>query len=234
MKFKLSLFLLFTPFLLLAQDENEGCKSFFTFTEGTLFEHTYYDKKERMQSRVSNEVFLVEEDEEKDGVVVARVESKFFDEDDEQIMEAQYDVICDNGAYRTDLSNLISPSFREMNINAEMEISGSELKLPAELEVGQELPEAETSMEVSSGGMKIMTTTIRVYNRKVEAREELTTTAGTFDCYKITYDMDVKTIIKQKVSAAEWWAPGVGIVRSESYKKNGKLTGYSELTKFEE
>ena len=34
-------------------------------------------------------------------------------------------------------------------------------------------------------------------------------------------------------SSKEWYAEGVGVVRSESYNKNGKLTGYSELTKFE-
>ncbi|WP_345194011.1 hypothetical protein [Algibacter agarivorans] len=30
----------------------------------------------------------------------------------------------------------------------------------------------------------------------------------------------------------EWIAEGVGVVKSKSYKKNGKLMGYSEHTSF--
>ena len=72
-----------------------------------------------------------------------------------------------------------------------------------------------------------------IYNRKVEAEEEISTKAGTFKCFKISYDILTDAMIDIKGSAIEWIAKDVGAVRTESYNKKGKLTGYSELVKLE-
>lgn len=77
-----------------------------------------------------------------------------------------------------------------------------------------------------------MNMSVRMYNRKVEAFESVTTPTGTFDCYKLTYDMDVKSIMKMTVKATQWVAKNVGAVKTESLDKNGKLVGYSLLTAF--
>ena len=73
--------------------------------------------------------------------------------------------------------------------------------------------------------------TIYVTDRAVEARESLTTSAGTFDCIKITQKETTKMIVKIQATSKEWYAENIGMVRSESYNKKGKLTGYSVLTK---
>jgi hypothetical protein len=71
-----------------------------------------------------------------------------------------------------------------------------------------------------------------MFNRKVEALESITTPAGTFECYKLTYDMEIKSMIKMTVKATQWVARNVGAVKTESFDKNGKLVGYSLLTAF--
>jgi hypothetical protein len=40
-------------------------------------------------------------------------------------------------------------------------------------------------------------------------------------------------MVKTEASSKEWYAEGVGLVKSEIYNKKGKLMGYSELTSFE-
>ena len=40
----------------------------------------------------------------------------------------------------------------------------------------------------------------------------------------------MKMGLKQSFEIKEWIAEGVGAVKSETYNKNGKLMGYSELT----
>jgi len=40
-----------------------------------------------------------------------------------------------------------------------------------------------------------------------------------------------KMVVKIEATSKEWYAENVGIVRSESYNKKGKLTGYDVLTK---
>ena len=69
---------------------------------------------------------------------------------------------------------------------------------------------------------------------RMRERTELyaTTAAGTFDCHKVTYDFDVKFgFVKAKGSGVEWYDKDKVLVKSESYNKKGKLTGYTELTK---
>jgi hypothetical protein len=40
-------------------------------------------------------------------------------------------------------------------------------------------------------------------------------------------------MVRMKNNSKEWYAENVGMVRSETYNKRGKLMGYSELTKME-
>ena len=70
---------------------------------------------------------------------------------------------------------------------------------------------------------------IDVTDRKVEALEKITTPAGTFDCMKITSVCFTKMLIKSETEMTDWYAPNVGLVRSETYQR-GKLLTFSELT----
>lgn len=76
-----------------------------------------------------------------------------------------------------------------------------------------------------------MNMTMEMVDRKVEGKESLTTSAGTFDCYVISYTTEMKMGLNTMFKNKEWIAEGVGMVKSENYNKNGKLMGYSELTK---
>jgi len=73
--------------------------------------------------------------------------------------------------------------------------------------------------------------TVRVYNREFEKNEKITTPAGTFDAAKITFGFDcIKDGKTQSHKGVEWYAPGAGIVRSETYDKNNNLENYTVLT----
>lgn len=69
-----------------------------------------------------------------------------------------------------------------------------------------------------------------VTNRKVIGKESVTTPAGTFECYKISYDIATKMMINMKTKATEWYARGTGLIKSETYSTDGKLMGSNVLT----
>jgi hypothetical protein len=64
--------------------------------------------------------------------------------------------------------------------------------------------------------------------RKVEGRESVTTPAGTWNCFKITYHS--KMIFKMGIGipmnmdVTEWWAPGFGVVKTESDSGKTEIT----------
>lgn len=62
--------------------------------------------------------------------------------------------------------------------------------------------------------------------------EKVSTTAGKFDCIKISYLKRTKIVLKTKtVRVTEWYAEGIGLVKSESYNTKGEPDGKTILVK---
>ena len=62
--------------------------------------------------------------------------------------------------------------------------------------------------------------------------EKVNTTAGKFDCVKISYLRRTKVVVKTTTwRVTEWYAVGVGLVKSEAYDTKGKLAAKTLLVK---
>lgn len=62
--------------------------------------------------------------------------------------------------------------------------------------------------------------------------EKVGTTAGKFDCIKISYLKRTKIVLKtETVRVTEWYAEGIGLVKSESYNTKGEPDGKTILVK---
>jgi hypothetical protein len=113
----------------------------------------------------------------------------------------------------------------------EVKIEQENLHYPGELEVGQTLPDAHMNMDVSMNGMTVMSMKINITDRKVEAIENMETSAGTFPCVKISYTTTSKMMMGEFTSKTiEWISLNVGVVRSETYNEKDQLEGYRILT----
>lgn len=107
---------------------------------------------------------------------------------------------------------------------------------PNQPTVGTTLPDGGVDVQVSSSVVNIATVSTMLRKRRVvSGPSALTTPAGTFNCYKVEAvresatvprpDMAMRTSVKQ----VDYYAPGVGIVRTEIYGKNGKVAQVREL-----
>ena len=74
-----------------------------------------------------------------------------------------------------------------------------------------------------------MNMNVSITERKVEAKESITTAAGTFECYKISEHSEIKTLFAMKFKSISWFSFEAGTVKTESYKENGKYMGKTEL-----
>ena len=62
--------------------------------------------------------------------------------------------------------------------------------------------------------------------------EKVSTTAGKFDCIKISYLKRTKIVLKtETVRVTDWYAEGIGLVKSESYNTKGEPDGKTLLGK---
>lgn len=204
-----------------------GCSKFYPFKEGTKAEITTYDKKGKTAAII--DYVILEKKQSPEGEV-ATMKSSVKDENGKLIVETEYDVTCDGTKISIDYNSMVSPMMMEQFKNMEYDISGVDLEIPNNLSVGQELPDAEMNMKISMGGIN-MNMELKITNRKVIGKEDVTTPAGTFSCFVITSDTTTKMGVTQTSNAKQWIAEGVGMVKQEDYQK-GKVSTSSLLTKF--
>ncbi len=204
---------------------------FFPFKEGVSFEQTAYDKKGKEQGKTNSKVLSIENSS-------AIVENTFFDKKGEEVANGEYTIICEGNVIKMDFNNFIPKQMLDQYGNAEITVEGDFITIPDELESGQILPDGSGTVIIRASGIDIKMD-IEITDRKVEKAETLSTSAGSFDTYKILQ----KTLVKMNLMgmnktteslSASWFAKGAGMIKNESYNKKGDLMGYTLLTAFEE
>ncbi len=206
----------------------QSCEPYFPMNEGTEFEITNYDAKGKTTGKSKH---LVEKVNGSGDNISAEVKVITYDKKDKEVATNTLVMECKNGVFMVDMNTYINQESMKAYENMEMTVDASNLELPSGMSAGQKLKDAKIKISMgAAGGMTFMNMFVNISNRKVEAVEDITTSAGTFNCIKITQDVEAKVGIKVTSKVTEWYAKDVGMVRSESYNKKGKLMGTSELT----
>lgn len=207
------------------------CKSLGQFKKGFKTQMTSYDKKDQVANIVNQEVVEVGEE---DGDLVATCKIST----DEKFARSKKDEFttklrCHNGSIVMNFRDMMGSrtSFSEMK-NMEMKITGDNVEIPNKLMVGQTLPENTMNMQMIMNGTPLMTMSCTMKDRIVEKKETITSSAGTFDCYKITYKIMNSTGMGEQYSYAIWMDKGL-TVKTATFDEDGKSMGYSLLTKLE-
>jgi len=207
--------------------KGQNCDDFFPQKEGLVLHYVNYDKKDKVTG--SSEMSFKEKKQE-DSFTSIVFMSKYSDKKGEPIFENEVEVDCKDGILYFSSSKFLDPASMSAYESMEVEVDANHMELPLNGKAGTELQDGSVTAVVSNSGMKIITISVKVFNRKIESRETIDTPAGTFDCIKSSYDaLSEIGFVKMNISAIEWYCPDVGTIRSESYNKNGKLTSYMVL-----
>lgn len=217
--------------LITAYGYSQKCSKFYPFSEGTISEISIFDKKGKESGTLTYHVMKVTSS---DGTKIASMASKLEDPKGNIISNNEFEVSCTGDIVSFDFKSMMNPALLERYKNMEYDISGKNLDLPNNLAVGQTLPDANMEMNISMSGINI-TMNIITKDRTVEAEENITTPAGSFDCYVISYTSQMQMSLggmNQITTGKQWIAEGVGMVKQEDYNDKGKVTGSSVLTAF--
>jgi hypothetical protein len=214
---------------LLSAQQNICTSSYMSFTEGTEFEYSGYDKKGKLTTISSQHIETIDE---VDGGFQANVHFKLTSDKGEEVSKGVYEMLCKGDVIYMDLSNLLNPSALAAFKDMEVEVENEQMDLPNKLTIGQMLQEGAITMKAKMEGMTLLNMRVRIYDRKVEKMERIKTPAGTFDCVKITEQTEIKMGLKRTMASATWYAVGVGMVKTEVYDKKGEVESSTVLTKF--
>lgn len=218
--------LVFSAFTL----RKEACETLFFFKEGTQSTMTSYDDKGKETGKITKLFSKVSTT--ADGVEVLTMQEA-FDKKGNSVSKNEYVIKCNGSSILMDLRMFLPQEQMQAFKDMDVKVEGDDLEIPTNLSVGSTLKDFRLKMKISAKGnspmppinMEIINT-----NRKVEALESITTTAGTFDCLKITEDVEIKSMMKMRLKTISWFNYEAGMVKTESYKDNGKFMDRSELT----
>lgn len=219
--------ILFSGMLAKAQD------IFFPTKKGTVLEYKVYDKNEKETGMVRYTITDVTSSGDNTDITYL-LES--VDANDKPIFKEEITISKRGDKLFVDMSKFLNKAaFKQGGeIPGEIEISGNEMEIPSNLKLGDILPDSNVEMALKMGFINLKMSA-DVSDRKVEAVENVTVEAGSFDTYKLTSTVSAKALgMKTSTSSAEWIAKGVGMVKSESYDKKGNVTSHTELVSFKE
>ncbi len=222
--------IIFFAFILFAGSTSFAqCNEMFDYQEGTSWQWTNYDKKGKFMGKSMQKIEKLNKLSNGFEVTMSVVQS---DKNGEQIGPFSMDMSCRDGVVYFDMKKFIPDEhLSDPENEASVEVNGDNLEMPINMKAGDYLKDASVSMKIGGSSPTALTMTVDIYDRKVVAEEKLNTPAGEFDCFIITQTMKTKMMISFQMESKEWYSPGIGMVKSESYKK-GKLMSYAILTQY--
>ncbi len=219
---------------------NSGvCSKMIFFQKGAEVEATSYNADGKEVSRQLTKILEVRNE---NGITIADVEGTDKLNSGEEKPALHYSYKCDGNKIYFDIASM----FRSEKKNGDAGFESNNIEYPINVKEGESLPDVTGVMRSEKDG-KTSEMKYHFKDRKVTAKEEITTPAGTWNCYKISNTVEVeldipgmdensKRIMKEMQSKTKnetitWFSPEFGIVKMEMYL-NGKLASRNEVTAF--
>lgn len=215
-------FLLFTLMMTAFVSNAQDCSSYYYMQNGKTIEMTIYGKNDKV---TGVQTYTVSDVKNNSGTVSATINSKMVSDKGKELSASVIHATCSGNNLNMDMTMFIPAAQQQQLKNVDASANAVYIQYPASMNIGDQLPDGNFSMDMQNdGGMK-MSLSIQISNRKVEAKESVTTSAGTWECYKITSSQRITTKISGigipiNMDVTEWFAPGFGIVKTET--KYGK------------
>lgn len=219
-------FIFILAFSLTGVVQAQNC-GFFAVSEGTLLGYDNLNKRGKVTSKSRTSCYDVSKDSQ--GLITYSLKTEIFNAKDVQLSSREYQMECNDGKFTIDTESYADPDAIEGFQELAVDVNNQGVTYPDDLSVGMSLPDAIITMRASAEGKSKNTYVIIITDRKVISYEPVTVPADTFDCYKITYELELKSSGSSYFDVTEYIAQGVGKIKTETYNDRGKLTSTSIL-----
>jgi len=221
-----------------------ACSQPFGLHQGQNLEYQLLDAKGRLTGFLRYRVLNISTDssvEKKKRTVITtkvRLKSGLYGPKSQLLQQQDLTFLCRNDTILTDGLGEINydglKSFRDRLLAYE----GTPLAWPNQPSAGSHLPDGGVVVQVSSPSVAIAKVKTTLRQRTVLAGPApITVPAGTFTCYAVESQRELATaarvdlVLKSGGREVDYYAPSVGIVKTEYYDKGGKLLQTRVLAK---
>ncbi len=209
----------------------QDCKNYYYMMNNAEIQITLYDKKDALNGIQTWKVTNVTKS---SNGYISTATFDFTNGKGEEITKGNGTYKCEGGKLMADVHMFVPQEEMQKNSMGNATLNNAYVEYPSVLTEGMQLPDAVFDIDVNTSSIP-STAHYEMKNRKVVGKEKVSSDAGSWDAYKITYDTEIKIKmigigIPMKMQTTEWFVPNFGIVKSETYKK-GKKLGSTLLTK---
>lgn len=226
MKILKSFFVFLIAFVLTGALEAQYC-NFFAMSKGTVLGYQNMNRRGKVTSNSRTICYDVSTD--SSGVITYNLKTEISDSKGVQLSSREYNMECNEGKFSIDTDSYADPNAIEGFQELAIDVNNRDVAYPEKLSIGMDLPDAIITLKASAEGKTKKTYVIIISDRKVVSKESITVPVGIFDCYKITYDLEIKSSTSSTFEVIEYITRGVGKIKTETYNYRGKLTSSSIL-----
>jgi hypothetical protein len=201
--------------------------NFYPMSKGMVLGYQNLDSKGKLTSKTKTTCFDMSTDH--SGATIYKVTTVNTNAKDVDLSTRNYEMKCKDGKFSMDLASFASPDAMQEFQNMTINFDANNQVYPEVLSAGQALPDINATISTAAEGGTANTLAVTITNRKVVDIEKITVPAGEFDCYKISYSMELKSGSEKSFIVNEFISVGVGRIKIDSYDKKGKLVSSSVL-----
>ncbi|MEO8583635.1 MAG: hypothetical protein ABI415_07550 [Flavitalea sp.] len=221
----MKLVLLIAGFCITIGSYAQDCTGYYFLQNNKTVEMTVYGKKHEVSAK---QVYKVSDVKTSGGTTSGHLDSEMFDKNGKSISKSSSIIKCDGGIMMIDMK-MTMPMNPTQKVETDVKADNIFIEYPTSMKVGDQLKDATMHLDMASGNNLQQSIDMEVNDRKVESKEKVTTSAGSWDCFKITYHakMKIKTMgigIPMNIDGVEYFAPGFGIVKTESPHGGTEIT----------
>lgn len=198
---------------------SQNCLNYLLLQNNKKIEVSIYNKKGKDNGKQVWNVSMVRT---ANGITKATVNSEFFNKDGKSINKATNDIQCKGGALQMNMKMMLNEDqVKSWGEDAQVTATGEFLEYPATITDGGTLPDGNLKMNIKTGQGMNISVDLEVTDRLVLGKESVTSPAGTWECYKISSKQRIVSKVAGigipfKMEVKEWFAPGVGVIKTES------------------
>ena len=160
------------------------------------------------------------------------VDFNLWDENGEIMTHGSFFMGCSNNTTYLAPETITTNLLRQYpDIEYEVVVNDA-VAIPNTLSIGQELPEGSVTVRID-GQIGLISWDSILTDRNVIDFEEITTPAGTFECYVINQTNTLQgRFARRNYNGTIWIAEDVGIVKEVTKKRNGRVVSTTILEQY--
>jgi hypothetical protein len=203
----------------------QDCSGYYFLQDNKTIEMTIYNKKGNPNGK---QIYTVSDVSNGGGEATATLNSEMFDKKGKSIVKSNSTIKCKDGVMMVDMKMNMPQQQSAQFSKADAKAENIYIEYPNNMAVGDKLKDGKMDMDIDNNGMK-QSINMVISDRNVEGKEAVTTSAGTWECFKISYKMkmNIRTMgigMPMSIEGTEWYAPGFGVVKTESKQGSTAIT----------